>query len=120
MPRERDPQEHDVDNPEPLGQHDPDPARAAVAEALQELVDREARRRLVRAGVELVSARRGRRTATEAWLGSLTTHDPWLPASLPAKEVAALAAHVVEWARTDQAATQPTPLPDIQPPVNMC
>ena len=75
-------------------------AWAAVAEALQELVDREARRRLVGAGVELVSARRGRRTATEAWLGSLTTHNPWLPASLPAKDVAALAAQVVDWART--------------------
>ena len=86
------------------------PARAAVAEALQELVDREARRRLVRAGVELVSARRGRRTATEAWLGSLTTHDPWLPASLPAKEVAALAAHVVDWARTGLPTVGPTRL----------
>jgi SNF2-related domain/SNF2 Helicase protein/Helicase conserved C-terminal domain len=90
---------------------DDDPAtHQAIAEALQELVDTEARRRLLEAGVTLVPPRRGRRAATEAWLSSLTRHDPWLPASVPTADVVALAAQVGSWARTGLPTAGPTRL----------
>jgi SNF2-related domain/SNF2 Helicase protein/Helicase conserved C-terminal domain len=90
---------------------DDDPAdHRLIAGALQELVDAEARRRLVQAGVTLVPPRRGRRTAAEAWLVSLTRDDPWLPASLPTMDVAALAAQVGDWVRTGLPTAGPTRL----------
>ena len=85
-------------------------AREAVVEALQELVDTAARRRLVQAGVTLVPPRRGRRAATEAWLVSLTADDPWLPASLRAEDVVALAAEVATWVRSGLPTAGPTRL----------
>ncbi len=86
------------------------PQQAVVAAALQELVDAEARRRLAQAGVDLVPPRPGRRAAAEAWLSSLTRDDPWLPASLPTKDVAALATQAAAWIRSGLPTVGPTRL----------
>ena len=87
-----------------------DAAHRSVASTLQEMVDLEARRRLVAAGVRLVAPRRGRRGVTEAWLGSLAQEDPWLPTSLPAVELTALAAQVATWVRSGLPAAGPSRL----------
>ena len=91
------------------GRHGRD-GQEEVAQALQEIVDAEARRRLVQAGVQLVAPRRVRRAATDAWLHSLTSEDPWLPESVPTHDVAALAAQVQAWVRSGLPAAGPTRL----------
>jgi hypothetical protein len=49
------------------------------------------------AGVRLAPRRPGRRTVPQAWLESLVSEDPAMPASLPAEKVAAFAAALTEW-----------------------
>ncbi len=73
-------------------------ARAAGELAVE--VDRLVRERLRASGVELIGRRAGRRTVPDAWLRSLTAEDPWLPESLDAAKVAALAAAVDGWVRS--------------------
>ncbi|HET9601045.1 MAG TPA: DEAD/DEAH box helicase [Acidimicrobiales bacterium] len=82
----------------------------AVATALQDLVDAEARARLVAARVRLVSPRRGRRSATDAWLASLTSDDPWLSPSVPMRQVQDLATRLQGWVRRGLPAAGPTRL----------
>ncbi len=73
---------------------------ARVAEQLSREVDRIARRRLGEAGVTLAARRSGRPTVPDAWLRSLTTTDPWLPASLDQARLVALAASIEGWVRS--------------------
>ncbi|MEW6152390.1 MAG: DEAD/DEAH box helicase [Actinomycetota bacterium] len=75
-----------------------DQRRAATG--LAEAVDAMARGRLVDAGASLSPRRGGRPAVAEAWARSLTSADPWLPATLDPVKVRALAEAVAGWARS--------------------
>jgi hypothetical protein len=70
---------------------------ARAARSLAEAVDRLVRERLAGAGVRLAAPRPGRRTVPHAWLESLVSADPAMPASLSVEKVAAFAAEVAGW-----------------------
>jgi SNF2 family DNA or RNA helicase len=75
-------------------------SQRAAARALAARVDELVRERLVREDVHLVPSRRGRPTPAEAWLRALASRDPWLPASVDAAKLAALAGAVQTWVRS--------------------
>ncbi len=78
-------------------------SQRSAAARLAEAVDRLARQRLVAANATIAPRRAGRPTVPEAWARSLVSLDPWLPASLDATKLAALAAAVQAWARSGAA-----------------
>ncbi|MFP5579673.1 MAG: SNF2 helicase-associated domain-containing protein, partial [Acidimicrobiia bacterium] len=80
-----------------LLQDDTTAEHARAAGALADAVDRLVRERLSAAGAQLAPRRPGRRTVPQAWLGSLASMDPVLPASLPTDKVAAFAAEISAW-----------------------
>lgn len=80
---------------------DPSPeGQRQAARRLGEAVDATARASLVASGVSLAARRPGRPTVPEAWLRALCSEDPWLPTSLSALKVRALADAVAEWVRS--------------------
>lgn len=72
-------------------------AHDAAASHLAAAVDAKVRERLQMSPVEVVAPTRGRRSVTEMWLRSLTSPDPWLPATVDIAQAAALAAQLDTW-----------------------
>jgi hypothetical protein len=72
-------------------------AQRSAATRLATAVDSLVRDRLVDAGASLLGRRPGRRTVPEAWLHSLTEHDPWPPRSVDVEKLRALERVVVDW-----------------------
>ncbi|MFN0090759.1 MAG: DEAD/DEAH box helicase [Acidimicrobiales bacterium] len=74
-------------------------AHRAAAALLAAAVDRQVRESLAAAGADLVGRLGGRRATPELWLRSLTSADPWLPASTDPAKARALAAELTAWAQ---------------------
>ena len=75
-------------------------AQLSAAARLAGSVDDTVRRLLADSGASLVARKSGRSTVQEAWCRSLVSADPWLPQSLDAAKVAALAEAVTAWVRS--------------------
>ena len=78
----------------------------AIGEALAEATDAAMRARV--GGVSFLGAKPGRRSIPECWLTSLTSADPFLPASLPPDKVDAFIDAVTDWVRSGCAAATRT------------
>ena len=71
-----------------------------AADRLAYAVDQLVRRQLVDTGATIVPRRGGRLSVPHAWARSLSSPDPWLPPSLDAAKVRALAEAVQAWVRS--------------------
>ena len=80
---------------------DPSPAgQRSAADALTAAVDAIVRNELVGAGTQLTPRRRGRPTLPQAWMRSLVSTDPELPAWIDPQPARALADEVAAWVRS--------------------
>ena len=71
-----------------------------AAERLADATDALVRARFTEGNVTLAARRSGRPTVADAWVRSLVSSDPWLPASHDPAKVGALAQEVQRWVRS--------------------